>query len=444
MSFEELDKNIKEAANMHQPAFNEKAWDKMQHLLDIHLPEKEKKRNRFIWILLFLCLVGIGLFSVIYWPATNVTKGEPVSMGNKKTENKTNIKNEPLKRFDINNLPQETITNNDKEGKSAFVDTGKSIQHSIGTLTKKQPANENTEKLLEQGNDKKNQSTPKNNNVAFPSASDKSLARNIREETHSPETIITKNNTGQISANPDSILEVDINRIKNEVSLADTLVIDSTHTNKNLPAIKKHINFANRFAITISAGPSVSMVKTGPSGKITIAYGAGLLYQVSKKISVSSGFFISDKIYTAQPADYHPPAGYWTYNYNLTKVEADCRIFEWPVTFNYTITENRKHAFLVSAGVSSYFMKRETYNYFYKDQAGVLRNRSWTNKNKIENLFSVVSIAGGYQYKFNNQTSLFIQPQIKIPVTGIGFGKIKLNDAGTLFTLQIKPFAKKQ
>ena len=61
---DELDNKMKEATEGYHPAYDDKAWDKMEVLLDKHLPQ-EKKRRRFILLLLPLLLVGTGIFLVI-------------------------------------------------------------------------------------------------------------------------------------------------------------------------------------------------------------------------------------------------------------------------------------------------------------------------------------------------------------------------------------------
>ena len=45
MPTDNLDNKIREAADHLEPAYNEKAWEKMEKLLDEHLPQN-KRRNR--------------------------------------------------------------------------------------------------------------------------------------------------------------------------------------------------------------------------------------------------------------------------------------------------------------------------------------------------------------------------------------------------------------
>ena len=66
MPFEENDKRIREAANQHHPAYDERAWDKMEKLLDQHLPvEKKDKRRIVFWLFLFM-LAGGGVAYMLF------------------------------------------------------------------------------------------------------------------------------------------------------------------------------------------------------------------------------------------------------------------------------------------------------------------------------------------------------------------------------------------
>lgn len=43
----------------------------------------------------------------------------------------------------------------------------------------------------------------------------------------------------------------------------------------------------------------------------------------------------------------------------------------------------------------------------------------------------------------NKNISLQAEPYVKIAMDGVGYGKVKLNSGGVLFSAVIKPFAKK-
>jgi len=54
----------------------------------------------------------------------------------------------------------------------------------------------------------------------------------------------------------------------------------------------------------------------------------------------------------------------------------------------------------------------------------------------------VLTISGGLQRNFGKTLSVIAEPYVKIPVTGIGFGKVKLNSGGIMLTVAVKPFHK--
>ena len=64
-------------------------------------------------------------------------------------------------------------------------------------------------------------------------------------------------------------------------------------------------------------------------------------------------------------------------------------------------------------------------------------------KNENSHIFSVLNLSGGYQHHLSDRVSVMGEPYVKIPVSGVGYGKVKLNSAGVLFTVSVRPFLKK-
>ncbi len=71
MQSEEFDKRVKEAADHHHPAYDEKAWGKMEQLLDKHLPQEKDNRRRIVFFLLFFLLLGGGAWIIATKPWGN-------------------------------------------------------------------------------------------------------------------------------------------------------------------------------------------------------------------------------------------------------------------------------------------------------------------------------------------------------------------------------------
>ncbi len=196
-------------------------------------------------------------------------------------------------------------------------------------------------------------------------------------------------------------------------------------------------NIAGNFGLTFSVGPEFSFIELNKIGKTTLMYGAGLSYNFGKRLTVRSGFYVSKKLYAATPDQYNA-----VIYPNLMGIDADCKIYEIPLSLSYNFGQRKNHSWFGSAGLSSFLMKTENYDYLYKTPTGYTYNYKRTVKNENKHYFAVLTLSGGYQYQFNKRVSVQAEPYLKIPLSGVGLGKIKLNSAGILFTLTVKPFAK--
>ena len=70
-----MDHMIRDAAENHHPAYNDKAWDKMEKLLDKHLPEEKDRKRPLFFLLLFLLLGGAAFFAVYQFTGNNRMEG---------------------------------------------------------------------------------------------------------------------------------------------------------------------------------------------------------------------------------------------------------------------------------------------------------------------------------------------------------------------------------
>lgn len=435
---DENDKRIQEAADQYHPEYDDMAWKKMEQLLDEHLPvEKEKKR--FLFLILLLLFIGCFLFLFLY-TLNNDKTGAPEFLVSK---------NEMGKAVDTNsvniskaNMPQHFVPNN----------------ISLATITKiKKGVEKNDRKLFEEKSKIIKPITTsvieQRRNVISDFKNDLAIkqSKNNQEEINSQDR---SNTTKSIEANK---YNTDILPKENVTVKGDSLDQKKTIAKNNMviteqkPSLntgkktrKSGGGFANNFGVNISAGPDISDVYRNTIGKLTVAYGAGLSYDISKRLNIRTGFYLSKKIYSVAGGDYKMPAGS-TGNYEyLQNVEANCKVYEIPVKLDYTFGKIKNHSWFVSAGLSSYLMKKESYDYYYKTPSGEIYNKDWSISNKNKHFFSVLDISGGYQYSFNPQFSLIAEPYVNLPLTGIGAGKVKLNSGGILFTIKAKPFLKRK
>ncbi len=426
MSFEELDKKIRDAADMHQPSYNEKAWTKMEHLLDKHLPQKKDPRKRFIfWMIAFLISTSL----LMIWLNTDLSKQHAISTATEENAQK-NVPHAIQ--------PEKKLNDDHKILKNNPAGTAKMIQGN----TTAQNINITTPGKLKQHQTAGNFNNIQYNTLQYPLSSTRNQSTSV-------------NNPLVNETNPEPFIKLPAEKM-NANNLFDKSILAKYFNSdqradipSNIPPVLNEENsngkrsFAQKLFIAVSAGPSVSSVGMNNPGKVTAQYGGSIKYALNNKWTIGTGFFINKKVYAAGKDDYRPPAGYWTYYTDLLNVDADCDVYEIPLTVSYSIKKSSKHEWLASTGVSSYLMKKETYNYLYKNQSGQVLNREWSIERKNLHPLSALTLSAGYRHHINQRTSILIEPNFKIPLKGVGYGKVKFYNAGTLVTLQVKPFAKK-
>lgn len=451
MPDEENDIRIREAADNYHPAYDDTAWDKMEKLLDEHLPQK-KRRRKFFFLLPFLLLMsGLILFMVSnnggknssetsrisipknhLVPKLNETNQSPVNATEKSIEKP---ENEPV-TSEKNKSDLQIILDNSRKaitGKAKIVSVPATANNIDGQHNHKEnlPAQSNI--LLMQGsneegnyknkilNNETNPSTPSNNESLNEN-------NNISGETENKTEQTKTNNQTTVTGKTEIKEQVTIAKITN----AKSEINKKKTENKN--------RFKNNFGITLSVGPAISGVSN--AGKVTFLYGTGLSYSISKKFTIRTGFYMSRKIYSVGPYGYHFPNGSGSnYDY-LQSVDANCNVDEIPLNLYYSFGKVKNHNWFASAGLSSYLMKKESYEFYYKTTTGDTYENDWSIKNKNKNIFSVLNLSVGYQHTFNKQFSIMAEPYINLPLSGIGAGKVKLNSGGILFTITMKPFLK--
>lgn len=423
---EENDKKISDAADNFQPAFDENAWQKMEQLLDENLPQKKGRKRLFFFLPFLFILAGLIFFVFFYHSSDNATP----TQARTNTPGKSGVsKEKPV----IENFPPSM--NSLGSNKKANAIPGKGVRNKRATVIY-----ENEKEANAIGKDP--------------------IQKEIDDEVISPyktqgEVLKPDKNTGvtrpanSINSNsadkniqPSGISKAETKPptgIKNDLQIsAETTLPKSNQHNLKQKEIKQG-RFANEVSLSFSAGPGVSAVGNN-EGKLTLDLGISVHYLFTKHFGVRTGVLVSKKIYSATPGQYYLPGN--TYSY-LQKVNANCNVVDIPLNVDYYFNQKGKHNWFVSAGLSSYLMKKESYDYVYKTPAGQTYNKEWVIENQNKHFLSILNLSAGYQYFLSKRFSLTVQPYMDLPLTGIGAGRVKLNSSGILLSVNAKPFLKK-
>ncbi len=456
MQDNELDKIINDAANQHHPPYDDEAWGKMLVLLDKHMPQKKDRRKPVFFWLLFL-LVGAGLFLGLWQlrqhnnVAASVAAAEDKSGTNQQN---TTFSNTELVEKETNGSKEPgTVTATTNITKDPTITVNNTSGASVSSTVTSQPVVTKNKNIVLKTNSR---FTVK---IKKPAATEDDFTNteksSVQNKRNTKTTVVTPdeqadNDTAIIKTfeQPEKASNV-VAQTTADVEKQKTIKSDSAATKqKEQPLVKSATKkeksskaFANNFAFTVSAGADMSFVDLSYPGKIKPVLGAGAAYTFSNHLRVSSGFYVSKKVYDAEPYQYKFANG--TSYPNLYNINANCNVYEIPLNIYYNFKQQKKHNWFAGAGISSFLMKEEVYNYQYKSNWGTIYSYKKTISNQNKHYFSVLTLSGGYQYKLSNRILVMAEPYFKIPLGGVGDGKIKLNSTGLLFTAAIKPFIQK-
>jgi hypothetical protein len=198
---------------------------------------------------------------------------------------------------------------------------------------------------------------------------------------------------------------------------------------KNTPQLSAQPQ--KKFYAVLMGGIDASTVKMQRTDHVGHHYGVLAGYRLGSKLSVEAGLLSDRKYYYTDGKYFNTEHLYMPANSKITEVTGDCRMLEIPINLKYDLSSNARSSWFVSAGVSSYFMKREHYDYlYYYGTSGTQASYYKTYANSSKNLFSIIQISGGYTSRIGRSTAFRIEPYLKIPTAGIGFGKLPLLSTG--------------
>jgi hypothetical protein len=474
MLSDDLDKKIREAAEQHHPAYDENAWRKMEKLLSIHMPVNKDRRRRFLLIFLFALLLGGGIVIGITGArhnkqvASRILPGEsrsssepPSANSNKNTsgvtkeesnlpDNKSGaaVKNKVIDSLEIKNqievskTLQQPSENSSAPKISGNVNSRSITRNKSGRISNRnQPAINKLNANLAVNN--KNQAVKNDLGTNVPSDNNSTPKIAIVQPGPTGKELAEKNlpSNEKINNNKVSVPSAIPVETKKDVAILSVSEPENKTepANTTKPRNKKKAVSTHSFAFTLSAGPDLSKAGGSAVGKLNIKYGLGVNYNFNR-FTLSSGVYLAKKVYAAAAKDYQ-------YNYSIPSgwkfvdVQADCKVLSIPINLVYNFANKTGSGWFAGAGISTYLMQHENYNFHYSTSGGqqIYYMHNVIDKNK--NYFSVLNLTGGYNRQLSKKVSLSIQPYLEIPLQGIGEGKVLLNSGGLLFTIGLKSFS---
>ena len=352
-----------------------------------------------------------------YQPAQPADK--PIRQKEKQQPVVAAAKNKQQRGTDAGNNNSNPTTPKDKHKQNLTVTTGiaKSQQSHKDDVVNDKPVTAASKKQTGNNNDTKDNTTKQDDTNTTATTTDVTVAPPVNNAAD-------KNSTATDSAKTkDAVTTVAADKSKDSAKTAQKKKTDS----------KKE----KAYSIGLVAGADLSTVKFKYSENLGFNVGLMGAYYFNKNWAVRTGLIYTKKIYKLGGEDFNAPDHYFTNYVDLQTVDGYCRMWEVPLLARYTFNSKSANKFFVSTGISSYFMKENHYTYNYKLN-GVPTTRSWDNMDDYNHLFSILHLSAGFEKQLGKNWNWQIEPYAKLPLSGVGFGSIKLSSFGLNLAVQYK------
>lgn len=224
-------------------------------------------------------------------------------------------------------------------------------------------------------------------------------------------------------------------------SIPPDFIIDAPA--QNVESVEKHTEIlpnlekTSFFKLGLGYSPDFSTVGIGnfvaPGSRWTFVAEYGFL----KRFVLSTGVVLVNNKYEAYGEDYHAPARYWRKGIVADKAYGECQMIDIPLNLRYNVIQTGKNRVFVNAGASTYLVTKEDYYFQYEQDDPELPTHWGTDKTSIYP-FGIINLSLGYEREFSRRSGFQVEPFIKIPSTGIGWGNVDLHTMGIYFLYKYK------
>ena len=414
---DDMDELFRRAAENYPLDTNSDNWNKVLAAMQDQNQTKtisEKKRNngRFLWLLL---LLPLGLIcNQLYSPDLkdkNVAKSEAVK--NAETEKK----NSPQRNNDTKASPN-------TKGSTDIPAAGDNS--TIATIDKN-----STEKLSQPGSLYSSKANRSKKTVTQVNVGAKNnFSSNDLDQSS---TIVNKGDkvNEDVISTRNYVFGITNRKLEDQPSNMVNRALNPTINNPSQNAKSEiRVTKSKKFYAGLIGGLDATTIKFQKIEDVGFTYGLLFGYQVNKKWSIETGAYLEKKYYYSDAKYFNTSKMYLPPNTWIDDVSGYCKMIEVPLSARYNFVMKKQSNWFGVLGLSSYFMMQEnyTYNYYYGTTGPVPHSKEY--KNSSTHIFSNLSISGGYAQKLGGFADLRIEPYLKLPMSGTGYGSLPLFSTG--------------
>ncbi len=389
---------------VHQTVFNEKDWSALEETLDNH----NKRRNLVYWLPVISGAAALLLMFLGWW----IFRDNQVHVSKLQV---SNLHHQANTGTSGGTIRQPMGHNQTTLATANFAGSG---NHKTGGNSKAFFT------LSAVGARRSLTGSQKNNRV--------SMLKTTPAVLYQGDTEIVSVQPAPVFEDGQTVSHTDITFLKNVSAGGIVKRSRQSEHQKDKAGIKQQAAFRPQFALSVLAAPDLNGVGSFQQSKV--GTNVGLLFSavVSKKFTISTGVLYSVKPYLTNFADYHTS---YSFRISPVNVTADCRMLDIPLNLGYQVYNKGQNKLSIGTGLSSYIMLHEKYTFNYND-AYAYGPVSYTVPKSGKYVLGVLNLNASYERRLNSKVGVTVEPYMKLPLTNIGYGQVKLQTTGVAVGLK--------
>ena len=399
----DMDELFKRAAENYPLNTNSADWSKVAAGLHKHTSEQKSGGLNYIYrsffILLFIALPFIcNHFIKLNFDA--VGKNVVLTSNNNPTDNK---------------ITKEEGSNTTDSYTNTLLTEEKIARININDLNKKKESKINLavrDKVIENKNLENSVDIITNKNFSEHNIKEQKINNEIKD--------VIKEEQVNINDQPlkENVIDEQDSASKNEKPLTETVTKAKKQKNKKLYA-------------GFIAGTDITTIKFQKTSSLGKDFGVVIGYDINKKLSIEAGILSTKKYYYTDGKYYNAYKMNLPSNTKIIEVDGNCQMIEIPISIKYDFSTSDKKTWFATAGLCSFVMKKENYDYTYLYlNSGSQSTHFKSYKNSTKNIMSVLQITGGYQINVKNIADVRLEPYVQVPINGLGKGDLPMTSLG--------------
>ncbi len=243
------------------------------------------------------------------------------------------------------------------------------------------------------------------------------------------------NNNGNVaaSAHPEIPTTEDVDgaapKVKESVAATEPVATQAQPQGKTPTPLVHHNTRKGRFYIGAFVAPDYTTVKYQPGSKVGFNSGGVVGYTFMKNLSVEVGIAAGRKYYESSGKYFNSTESWLNSWGKVLNISGYASLTEFPINFKYDFKRSKDGNFFATAGVVSYIVHQENYNYVL-DKNGVIYSRDKSPIVATNSLFANASVSAGYESSLGGLCNFRIEPYYRIPIKGIGIGGLPITSIG--------------